>query len=542
MIGIIANPSDHPVVSEFFELFKTPWEFYRSERPYEVVLCAGPGDFDPCAAKLILVYSGRELPFDVRNKTRISTRNNRVLSYKGTRIPIYGDSTSFRETTPGILVDEESQQAAIHQNQSNGTVVARIGYDLFGEVRTLLTEGQPIVNASTPTLDLHIDLLRDLIISSGAALVEIPPVPDGYRFIASLTHDVDHPSIRQHKFDHTMFGFLYRAVVGSILDVCRGRVPLSKLLRNWAAALKLPFVHLGLAKDFWHEFGDYATLEKGMRSTFFVVPFKGVPGQSRSGTAPSIRACRYGAPDVAEPIQRLISGGCEVGLHGIDAWIDCSRGHNELDQIRRTWGTHNVGVRMHWLYFDEQSPATLERAGADYDSTVGYNETVGYRAGTNQAYKPFGVTRLLELPLHVMDTALFYPSYLDLSPAEASQRVGKIIDHASRTGGCVTVNWHDRSIAPERLWGDFYVQTVEELKEKGAWFATAGEAVSWFRKRRSAVFESATGGSDVSQVKISSDPSPRSALGESLPGLSLRIHQRQVTRDLCMDAAPLAGN
>ena len=31
MIGVIANPADHDVVCEFFELFKTPWEFYRGE-------------------------------------------------------------------------------------------------------------------------------------------------------------------------------------------------------------------------------------------------------------------------------------------------------------------------------------------------------------------------------------------------------------------------------------------------------------------------------------------------------------------------------
>ena len=41
---------------------------------------------------------------------------------------------------------------------------------------------------------------------------------------------------------------------------------------------------------------------------------------------------------------------------------------------------------MHWLYFDQNSPKTLENAGANYDSTVGYNETVGYRAGTAQGY------------------------------------------------------------------------------------------------------------------------------------------------------------
>ena len=52
------------------------------------------------------------------------------------------------------------------------------------------------------------------------------------------------------------------------------------LFRNWAAALKLPFVHFGLAKDFWREFDDrYLELEKGLHSTFFVIPFSGQAGK-----------------------------------------------------------------------------------------------------------------------------------------------------------------------------------------------------------------------------------------------------------------------
>ncbi len=75
---------------------------------------------------------------------------------------------------------------------------------------------------------------------------------------------------------------------------------------------------------------------------------------------------------------------------------------------------------MHWLYYDQNSPKKLEEAGATYDSTCGYNDAVGYRAGTTQVHKPLSATHLLELPLHVMDTALFYPSRMELSPARAA--------------------------------------------------------------------------------------------------------------------------
>ncbi len=63
MIGVIADSADQDVVREFFELFKTPWEFYRKDRQYEVLLCAEDSQFDG-TAKLVLLYAGRKMHFD----------------------------------------------------------------------------------------------------------------------------------------------------------------------------------------------------------------------------------------------------------------------------------------------------------------------------------------------------------------------------------------------------------------------------------------------------------------------------------------------
>jgi hypothetical protein len=228
----------------------------------------------------------------------------------------------------------------------------------------------------------------------------------------------------------------------------------------------------------------------------------------------------------------LTAAGSAIGVHGIEAWRDSSRGREELDEVTRITGVPGIGVRMHWLYFDEQSPASLERAGFAYDSTSGYNDTVGYRAGTTQVFKPLGARRLLELPLHVMDTALFYPSYLDLRPPEARKRVGGIIDNALRFGGTVTINWHDRSIAPERLWGNCYTQLLDDLRSQNPWFATAPRAVAWFRKRRSAVFETVKCEAGTLRAKVTLDD------GDSLPGLRLRIHKARSPRRIGAIAGP----
>jgi hypothetical protein len=517
MIGVIVSSAERTVVAEFFELFKTPWEFYRVGQRYDVVLCAESRQVETHAARLVLTYCGRPLPSDGAN-TCLAARGKqaRILRFRHQQLPIYGDCVTFPEHSNKTLVDDESQETAAYRTEPSGL---RIGYDLFYEIRLLLTTGQPAAYAGIATLELHIAMLRELILESGLPLVEIPPIPNGYRFIACLTHDVDHPSIRRHKFDLTMLGFLYRALLGSWLDLLRGRASILDLLRNWGAALKLPFVYLGLVDDFWLSFTDYAKIEKGRPSSFFVIPFQGRPGSNTSGRAPRIRAAGYGAADIETQIQKLLAAGCEIGLHGIDAWRDTSIGLKELSEIKRITGTTEVGVRMHWLYYDEHSAAKLEEAGALYDSTVGYNEAVGYRTGTTQAYKPLRVSRLLELPLHVMDTALFYPQRLNLSLPEARKRVDGIINQAYQFGGSLTVNWHDRSIAPERNWRGFYEDLVDKLQGAHAWFSTAAQAVAWFQKRRSAAFESVRWEAATLCIKITVHED------DTLPALQVRIYK-----------------
>jgi hypothetical protein len=516
MIGVVAGPADSPVVGELFELFKTPWEFYRRDKSYDVLLVSGDADFAKLSAPLVIIYGGLKAHSNTALPgSRLSTsQGGRILSFLGAPLPVYGESVTFDTTGTNLLVEGESFRPAVCEARCDGSRIVRVGYDLFHEVRHLLTAGQPTTNAASPTLDLHIAFLRYLIVSAGIPLVEIPPIPQGYRFIACLTHDVDHPFIHLHKFDHTMFGFLYRAVIGSVVDLLRGRASPADLLRNWLAALKLPVVYLGLAEDFWSSFDRYTEIEGSRPSTFFIIPFRNTPGRTSDGVAPHLRSTPYAACDVANQIHRLLSANREIGLHGIDAWIDPVKGREELGAIRSISGGSELGVRMHWLYFDEETPVVLENAGASYDSTVGYNETVGFRAGTGQAYRPLNASTLLELPLHVMDTALFYPSHLHLSPDDAVRRIDRVIEDIARHGGCLTVNWHDRSIAPERLWTRTYESVLQQVNEQDAWFATAAQAVAWFRMRRSVTFESDSSG----QVRVTSP----AISDERLPRLVLR--------------------
>ncbi len=525
MIGVAVHPTEQDVVAEFFELFKTPWEFHRNDRQYDVLVCTRT-QVPQNAAKVVLVYSAASVESDVDAGRWVKSRpGGTMLVYEGGRIPIYGDVATFPSGRFAPVVEESTGMPATFTRSSGNPATWRIGYDLFKEVRHLLNTGQPAANARTATLDLHITLLRDLITNSGIPVVEIPPVPEGHNLIVCLTHDIDHPLLRNHCCDHTMAGFMYRATIGTIINVCRRRKSLRDLCINGAAALKVPFICLGMARDFWRGFDRYVEMEAGWASTYFVIPTKNYPGRPLAGNGDSRRAARYDVTEVKPQLQNVISSDCEVGLHGIDAWVDSAKGREERDRVTQTLDTTVTGVRMHWLYFDGKSPAVLEQAGFSYDSTLGYNETVGYRVGTAQVYRPLGAVNLLELPLHIMDTALFFPDFLNLSDEEAWQVVGRLIHDLGRFGGALTINWHDRSIAPERLWAGFYLKLLGELKSRGAWFATASQAVAWFRKRRSAVIGDAIADGGKIRIKASVKSDNR------LPGLRVRIHKPKIWKD-----------
>jgi hypothetical protein len=286
-----------------------------------------------------------------------------------------------------------------------------------------------------------------------------------------------------------MFSFVYRASIGSLVRFFEGKSPLRKLLRNWSAVLRLPFVYLDGAKDFWLQFDTYAEIEKNLKSTFFFVPFKNKQGDHILGNGGRKRATKYDISDVGEIAEALRDNGFEIGVHGIDAWHDLEKARQERNRIAEYLKGEEIGVRIHWLLFNDYSYRILEEAGFSYDSTFGYNDAVGYRAGTLQVFRPINAKNLLELPLHIQDTALFFSRRMNLSEEKALDLCQTLIANAKSYGGVLTILWHDRSLAPERLWGDFYINLLKKIKENKVWFATGGEIVNWFRKRREVTFK-----------------------------------------------------
>ena len=113
MIGVVAHPAECELVREFFELFKTPWEWYRPEEQYDVVLVArediNPRDYQ---TKLLVLYNGRKTGFDEIFSIKTAAYHRpAALLYKDGCLPLYGKSCTFQAEGVSFLQDKSSHQA-----------------------------------------------------------------------------------------------------------------------------------------------------------------------------------------------------------------------------------------------------------------------------------------------------------------------------------------------------------------------------------------------------------------------------------------------
>lgn len=361
-----------------------------------------------------------------------------------------------------------------------GPLIDLTNNDFFQKIRILLNTGKPHLHK--PECDILIDQIRKDLLAH-CLLCEIPPVPWGHPYLVALTHDVDVTSVRECRI----------LTVGNAAWRCVKQGDISSGIRLFSA-------WCGIGADPWVLFGKWMAFEGslGVRSTFFFVPQKGVIG---------IRGHKYRSVGYEVPhavLDNLTSRGWEAGVHGIDNWADAEAGQREITSV----GRKNPGNRTHWLLFETASWERLDRAGYSYDTSFGYNDDAGFRAGTLQVYRPEHAGTLLELPLHIQDLGLFGTSCwapssdgwervpcLTLSQREAEDCCENIFAFARSFGGVVTLLWHYESITPPRDWSGLYYVLVTKAKEDGAWITNAGNAVGWFRKRRQVRITPSTEGS-----------------------------------------------
>lgn len=220
--------------------------------------------------------------------------------------------------------------------------------------------------------------------------------------------------------------------------------------------------------DPWDNLPDLleTTWQRGLRSTVFLIGrnrhrLDGTPRRTYERERRHLAAAVHAA-------------GGEVGLHGAFASSESGDAlRDELAGLRAEAGGIR-GVRFHYLRFRyHDTPLRVERAGLEYDASLGFSERPGFAAGYARPFRPWivgeeRVARITLVPLAVMDTTLH--SHLGLNDQEARARALRVLDVVRRVGGRVALLWHNTYLADERapgydrLWGDL----LDDLAERGA--------------------------------------------------------------------------
>jgi hypothetical protein len=171
-------------------------------------------------------------------------------------------------------------------------------------------------------------------------------------------------------------------------------------------------------------------------------------------------------PKIARLIEWAMGRGIEMGVHpGYNTYLAQEELEREVQRCRNAIKQYFVGGRQHYLRWSPETWLHWERCELAYDSSVGFADGLGFRAGTCIPYLPWlwaedRPANLLEIPLVAMDVTLM--EYMKLAPAEAVRAVRELIRRCAAVGGVFTLLWHNNSLlAP---YGRPYAPILSSLR------------------------------------------------------------------------------
>jgi peptidoglycan/xylan/chitin deacetylase (PgdA/CDA1 family) len=315
---------------------------------------------------------------------------------------------------------------------------------------------------------------------------QAPEWPEGKPFAVCLTHDVD--DVSYFSFRQSLRPF---ASPFSGFHITRDK--LKRLLNlgfNTIRALKKQ-----LSIDPLHCYERWLEIEEnfGAKSTFFFWPgWKSVTKHHWTDPIYDLndRVIFDGIQcTVSEMIQEIHRRGWEIGLHA--SWY----AYNDLNELKRqkgalekTLGYPVESIRQHYLHYDIRiTPRVHSEAGFKYDSTLGFNNNIGFRFGTCYPWKLFDLESnkelpILEIPLIIQDMAMLNSSKgMRIDSKMAVRYVLLIAKEVEKVGGVLTLLWHPNEII-NHISRKLYLKILNYLQEKNAWMTSLQEVGSWWSR------------------------------------------------------------
>lgn len=297
----------------------------------------------------------------------------------------------------------------------------------------------------------------------------IPLWPSGRRAVIGLSHDVD----RLDKWSEL-----------------RGAVRTGKHFRDGARSVLRNAIRSNAELRLFREVLDHEH-SLGFKSTFmFAATSRYDPGASVFDVAYSINS-----RTVRSAMEYVLERGFEIGLHAsYNAHRSMELFVAEKALLSKSAGSEVNGLRHHFWHMGRDVERTLsyhEQAGFLYDTSVAWNEQIGFRRSTASPYFPLHsadqkVIRVLQLPVCVMDGNLFYKA--GMSVGSAMEHLASVVNQLLECGGVGVVDWHSDTSHPKTagygLWGQCYREFLRHISDvPGLWVTNLGEIASWVRDR-----------------------------------------------------------
>ena len=171
--------------------------------------------------------------------------------------------------------------------------------------------------------------------------------------------------------------------------------------------------------------------------------------------------CYWGKPEIDKLIRRIYERGHEIGLHAsyttFDDPVQTKREFNRLIEKCDEVGVKqdNWGGRQHYLRWKGGVTwRNWSQAGLDYDSTLTYAESPGFRCGTCHPYPVYDLEqrkplKLIEKPLIVMEQSVLSKRYQGMRNESALEVMLKFKGLCKKFNGEYTLLWHNSSLNKE---------------------------------------------------------------------------------------------
>lgn len=281
-----------------------------------------------------------------------------------------------------------------------------------------------------------------------------PALPFGNRQkpMIELSHDVDYvDKTIQLKLKHTAFnGFnTLKAIASPTRCICLAQKTLTFLFSNpsyWCF-------------DYWEK------IEKkhNVRSVFYVY----VKTRKKSIKSwlldPSYDVATNSR--LKKKFRQLIDEGFEIGLHGsFCSATDDVKLSEEKTVLEEIIETKVDKVRQHWLRYEERETPYIHANLFKYDSSLGWNDRMGFRSGIAGRYRPYDHMNnkpfnYMITPQVIMDANIYDYGADDVECL--SKKAINILEGLCKfKSAYVSISWHQRVCSSDYGWHGLYEKVL----------------------------------------------------------------------------------